>query len=157
MADLRAAVESRGHAHVRTHIQSGNVLFTSSKPASVEIATDIAYAITARNGLTVPVIVRPIADLVVALEQSPFPGGAPANTFVAFLDRTPTAAEAGALETERFLPDRFELIGADLHQLCPNGAGNTKMTLGYFEKRLNCRGTARNLNTIAKLIGLAAT
>ena len=60
------------------------------------------------------------------------------------------------LEPERFLPDRFELHGSDLHLLYPNGSGRSKMTLDYFEKRLDVKGTARNLNTVAKLIELSA-
>ena len=59
------------------------------------------------------------------------------------------------LERDRFLPDRFEVIGSELYGYYPNGAGRSKMTLDYFEKRLHVRGTARNLNTVAKLIELA--
>jgi uncharacterized protein (DUF1697 family) len=59
------------------------------------------------------------------------------------------------LEPDRFVPDQFEVVGAELFAHYPNGAGRSKMTLDYFEKRLGVRGTARNLNTVAKLVELS--
>jgi uncharacterized protein (DUF1697 family) len=53
------------------------------------------------------------------------------------------------------MPDRFALIGGELYLHYPSGAGRSKMNLDYFEKRLGVRGTARNLNTVAKLIELS--
>jgi len=41
-------------------------------------------------------------------------------------------------------------------RLYANGAGRSKMSLDYFEKRLRWRGTARNLNTVAKLIEISS-
>ena len=38
--------------------------------------------------------------------------------------------------------------------LMPNGMGRTKLTIDYFEKRLGTQGTARNWNTVNKLLDL---
>jgi uncharacterized protein (DUF1697 family) len=37
----------------------------------------------------------------------------------------------------------------------PNGAGRSKFNGAYYDKRLGVPGTARNLNTVAKLADLA--
>ena len=71
------------------------------------------------------------------------PDDAEGSRLITFLSEAPTAADAQRLEPERFLPDRFELHGSDLHLLYPNGAGRSKMTLDYFEKRLHVKGTAQ--------------
>jgi hypothetical protein len=36
----------------------------------------------------------------------------------------------------------------------PNGAGRSKLTIDYFEKRLGVRATARNWKTVTKLLEL---
>lgn len=58
MADLRNLIEGLGHADVRTHLNSGNVVFTASKQLNEVLATDIQTAITSTLDLDVPVIVR---------------------------------------------------------------------------------------------------
>ena len=66
------------------------------------------------------------------------------------------AVSLATLERDRFTPDRFQLLGSEIYMHYPTGVGRSKMTLDYFEKRLGgVRGTARNLNTVSKLIELA--
>ena len=50
--------------------------------------------------------------------------------------------------------DRFHLDGRELYLHLSNGAGRSKLTLGYIERRLGVRGTARNWNTVLKLLEL---
>ena len=75
---------------------------------------------------------------------------------ITFLSEAPSPGDVATLEPDRFAPDRFVLIGGELFGHYPNGAGRSKMNLDYFEKRLHVRGTARNLNTVAKLIELSS-
>ena len=55
--------------------------------------------------------------------------------------------------TAKLIP---EVIGREMFVHFPNGAGRSKFTTDYFERRLGVGGTARNLNTVRKLIDLAA-
>ncbi|MEY2444721.1 MAG: hypothetical protein QOE00_1301 [Ilumatobacteraceae bacterium] len=156
MADLRALMTSLGHAGVVTYIQSGNAVMTSQRTDRRALAAEICAAIDDAHGLSVSAVLRTPAELRSALASYPFADDAAGSRLITFLADVPTAADAARLEPERFLPDRFELRGSDLHLLYPNGAGRSKMTLDYFEKRLRVRGTARNLNTVTKLIELSA-
>ena len=156
MAELRSLLESLGHTEVVTYIQSGNIVLTSPNTNRAAVAAEICAGIEHAHGLSVSAVLRTPAELRRALAASPFtavPNGS--GVHITFLSAEPAPEDAAHLEPERFLPDRFELRGSELHMHYPNGAGRSKMTLDYFEKRLRVRGTTRNLNTIAKLIELS--
>lgn len=155
MADLRALMTELGHAGVATYIQSGNAVMTSPRKDRAALAAEICAGIERAHGLSVSAILRTPRELRAALAKYPF-GDGDGSQMIAFLSDAPAAADVAKLEPDRFLPDRFELHGSDLHLLYPNGSGRSKMTLDYFEKRLRVKGTSRNLNTVAKLIDLAA-
>jgi uncharacterized protein (DUF1697 family) len=156
MADLRAALESLGHTEVATYIQSGNAVMTTSRRAGRQaLADELARALAERTGMDVVPILRTPQELRDAVAENPFSGAEPARVIVAFLSVRPTRENVARLEPERFTDERFELRGSELFIHYPNGMGRSKLTLDYIEKRLGVRGTARNLNTVRKLIELA--
>ena len=155
MADLRDLVGSLGHTGVSTYIQSGNIVLTSPRSDRSVIATEICAGIETSFGPKVSAVLRTPAEMRAALANNPYTTGyEPKHVYITFLSDTPTPEDVALLERDRFLPDRFEVIGSELYGCYPQGSGRSKMTLDYFEKRLHVRGTARNLNTVAKLIEL---
>jgi uncharacterized protein (DUF1697 family) len=70
MADLREAVEAVGHTDVTTYIQSGNVLFTSTRPRA-EIESELEKRLERRFGFPLVVVVRSHAQLRAIVEQAP--------------------------------------------------------------------------------------
>ena len=156
MADLRTLMTDLGHSDVSTYIQSGNVIMTSSRSDRTTIAEEISVGIEQAHGLAVSAVLRTPDELRAALAANPFTTESEGSrVLITFLSDSPALADAALLEADRFVPDRFELVGAELFAHYPNGAGRSKMNLDYFEKRLGVRGTARNLNTVAKLIELS--
>jgi uncharacterized protein (DUF1697 family) len=155
MTDLADVFDSLGHVDVRTYIQSGNVVFRSSK-AERTIATALEAAIDTRFGLDIRVMLRSHDELIAIAAGNPFPEAAaePKRLHVVFLDRAPAKGAIGRVEPERSPGDSFELAGRDLYLHLPDGAGRTTLTLGYLEKRLGVAGTQRNWNTLLKLIAL---
>ena len=157
MADLRVVMTSLGHVDVSTFIQSGNVILTSSRSDRTTIATEISAAIEEAHGLNVTAVLRTPHELTASLAANPFrTEPEPSRVLVTFLSEAPSPVDIAKLEPDRFVPDRFELVGRELYAHYPNGAGRSKMSLDYFEKTLRVRGTARNLNTVTKLIELSA-
>lgn len=156
MADLRKLMTRLGHTGISTYIQSGNVVVTSSGSDRAAMAAEICGGIRASFDLAVSAVLRTPDELRAALAANPFPAE-PDGTkvLIMFLSGVPSSDDVARLEPDRFVPDRFELLGSELYGHYPNGAGRSKMTLDYFEKRLKVRGTARNLNTVAKLIELS--
>jgi uncharacterized protein (DUF1697 family) len=157
MSDLRDVLTSLGHSDVSTYIQSGNVVVTSPRSDRTSMAAEIRSAIEHAHGLAVSAVLRTPDELRAALAANPFTSESDATrVLITFLSDVPSPDDVALLEPDRFVPDRFELVGSELFGHYPNGAGRSKMTLDYFEKKLHVRGTARNLNTIAKLIQLAS-
>ncbi len=157
MADLRNAMTGLGHTAVSTYIQSGNIVLTSPGTDTAQLAAEICGAVKSTFGLSVSAVLRTHDELRAALAANPFEGEEGTRVLIMFLSDVPAPEDVALLEPDRFLPDRFELVGSELYGLYPNGAGRSKMTLDYFEKRLHVRGTGRNLNTVAKLIELSAS
>jgi uncharacterized protein (DUF1697 family) len=162
MADLRQLTTDLGHTDVATYIQSGNLVFTTDRAARTVAARDtiarqLSSAIDERHHLKVSVMVRTVDELRKALAAVPFLGDEPdsAKLMIVFLSGRPTAKAIASLDADRFAPDRFHVIGREMFVHFPNGAGRSKFTTDYFEKRLGVSGTARNLNTVRKLIDLA--
>jgi uncharacterized protein (DUF1697 family) len=156
MADLRTLMTDLGHSEVSTYIQSGNIIMTSSLSDRATIANEISVGIEQAHGLAVSAVLRTPDELRAALAANPFTRESErSRVLITFLSDNPAPGDVASLEADRFVPDRFELVGAELFAHYPNGAGRSKMNLDYFEKRLRVRGTARNLNTVAKLIELS--
>ena len=156
MPALRAMFESLGHERVTTYIQSGNVCFTTAMelPAPVELATEIECGILATFGLDVRVTLRARADLVRLAGVNPFLDieADHAKLHVVFLAATPTSEAIGLLDPSRFAPDVFAVVGREMFIRYPNGAGQSRLTLDYIERRLGTHGTARNWNTVNHLL-----
>lgn len=147
MADLRALCEAAGYREVRTYIQSGNVVLASPGTAA-EVKLDLEARLAAHMGKPVGVLVRTPDELVRLVEAVPWPE-APGNRVMAlFLDDPPAAdlLEGWAI------PGGEALALAEREVLAhfPDGMGRTKLKLPHAD-----RGTARNLNTVRKLIELA--
>jgi len=88
MPALRAMTEELGYTDVATYINSGNLIFrTSKKAATVERALSGAIADT--FGLTIDVMVRTEAQLKKVLDDNPYPDANPSQLTVAFLAKAP--------------------------------------------------------------------
>ena len=152
MAELRELCLTLGWKDVRTYIQSGNVVFRANRPDPDALAASIRD----RFGFDVPVVLRSARGLIAARGASPWSREASTskNVHVMFLSRKPAARAVVRLDPDRSPPDRFAVVGSEVHLDCPNGA-RTKLTVDWFERSLGVRATARNWRTLEKLIELS--
>ncbi|HEY4868864.1 MAG TPA: DUF1697 domain-containing protein, partial [Candidatus Dormibacteraeota bacterium] len=72
MSDLRALLEALGYGDVRTHLQSGNAIFTTGRGAESKLEQQISARISADLGLDVSVLVRTSAELAAVAAGNPF-------------------------------------------------------------------------------------
>ncbi len=158
MADLRALVEGLGHESVRTHLQSGNVVFDSPKRSAKPLEAAIEQAIAAELGMDVTVMVRRSDELAAVVAASPFGGRThdPKQIHVAFLSEKPKTAAVKGFGIEEFAPDELRVIGREAHLLYPDGYARTKLTNAVLEKQLGVRATSRNWRTVTALADLTA-
>jgi uncharacterized protein (DUF1697 family) len=156
MAELRSALSGIGLEDVATYIQSGNVVFRSSRDAE-HLALAIERGILETFELDVRVVLRTRAELVEIADRNPFvaDGADLAKLHVVFLDREPDAGAVSELDPGRSPPDEFELRSREIYLHLPNGMGRTKLAGDYFERKLGVAATARNWNTVLRLVELA--
>lgn len=145
MADLRQLCEELGWSDVRTHLQSGNVLFEASGTRQV-LERQLTEGIRERFGLDITVMVRTPQELQEALDRNPYSSEDPTRVLLGFFDKAPT----GTLEAPPG-DDRFTIAGDVLYLDLPHGAGRTKLGNAFFEKKLGCRVTTRNLRVVQAL------
>ncbi len=158
MADLRALLEGLGHESVKTHLQSGNVVFMSPKRSDASLAAAIEKAIAAELGMDVSVMVRRSAELAAVVGAAPYGGRTSDHKrlHVAFLSEKPRAAAVKGFGIEEFAPDEMTVIGREAYLLYPDGYARTKLTNAVIEKRLGVRATSRNWRTVEALAELTA-
>ena len=155
MADLRATLGSVGLENVATHIQSGNVVFDVAPDGPVDEATlaaIIAHAVADQHELRVPVVVRPLDEIAIVTESHPDdPGEVPPNWLLVFvLDGPVVLAESP--DAARFRPDRWTLGEREVYVTYPEGSARSKLTIDVFEQAFGVTATARNLNTLRKIV-----
>ena len=158
MADLRELLAGLGYYAVTTYLQSGNAVFSTSGSESAALAAVIEKRVAEKFGAPVRVLVRTGPELADVVGASPLPGGPqnPSRFFVAFLSAAPDPAAVREIEAEEFGADRIWINGAEAYLWCPNGAADTTLTHNFVEKHLGVTATARNWNTVTKLVSLTS-
>lgn len=73
MAELRTLLTELGHGDVRTHLQSGNAVFSSASDDENALAAELERAIEKRFGFPVPCLVRDGGYLAAVAAACPFP------------------------------------------------------------------------------------
>ena len=155
MADLRALLEEAGYDDVRTHLQSGNVVLASGSPPS-KVAREVERLVAKRFGVDALVIVRTRDELAKVVELDPLGNVATnrARYLVSFLERKPAAKTVRELEAEDVAPERFVVEGRELYAWHPGGVQRSKLNR-LVERKLGVAATARNWNTVVRLLELA--
>lgn len=147
MARLKALCEQLGFTNVRTVIASGNVIL-ASRLGAAQVRKRLADALEQEMGKPVGVLVRTPAELRAVLAAQPFGKRDGARCVVMFLDGP---APRDAIETARGRSDEEIHLGRqELYVHYPSGQGTSKLRIPAA-----ATGTARNLNTVAKLVELA--
>jgi uncharacterized protein (DUF1697 family) len=155
MADLKAAMEETGFADVATVAASGNVLFDHPRAADGKLEHEIAELVKDRFGIATFAAVRTKAELEAALEESPFAGkGEDKFVHVHFLAGQPTKAQFADLLADHASRGAEKLAPGTraLHIDFVDSVGASKLTGALIEKRLGCKGTARNVRSIKRII-----
>jgi uncharacterized protein (DUF1697 family) len=154
MPALRAAVEELGHTAVRTYINSGNVVLTTTQRSEAAVRKGLEQALEEAFGFTVPVVLRSREQLQAVLKNNPFEGADPKHLHVTFLDRDPGAAAKRAVDPDAFEPERYEVRGRDVYLHLPDGLGRSKLAGALAKKDFGVVGTTRTWATTQKLAAL---
>jgi uncharacterized protein (DUF1697 family) len=161
MPALKAMFEQLGFEPVHTVLQSGNVVFGAKSAKLPVLANTISAAMEEELKATPDVILRTTADMREIVARNPFPAEAkndPGHLLVQFLAGTAADKAAKAkLEARANPPEKFVISQREVYIHYAHGAGRSKLGGLAMDKALGTRGTARNWNTILKLLTLAET
>ncbi len=156
MRDLVAILEELGCTRVETYIQSGNAVFEATAATAQTLTEAVPASIEARLGFRPPVILRTRTELDAVRAGSPFPAERAEWLHVGFLASRPAPEALAALESGRFAPDEFAVVGSEVYLYYPNGLGRSKMTNDYFDRTLKTVSTVRNWRTVETLASMLA-
>jgi uncharacterized protein (DUF1697 family) len=158
---LRALYESLKLQDCRTYIQSGNAIFRTKETIAAQIGKKIQTAIERECGFRCEVILRTTAELRKAIAANPFAdrkGIEPGKLHISFLATEPDAdawTKLMGLLKLKPVPEELHLADRDLFIYFPNGAGQSKLPWASLEKTLKTPGTARNWNSVTKMLEIA--
>lgn len=149
MADLKSMCEDAGFSGVKTYIASGNVLFTSPLKSN-QVKKLLEKRLQDYAGKPVGVVVRTASELADVLAANPFPKSAPNRTVAIFLDEPPPADALNGISGHK--DEELSLGSREIYVHYGAGMADSKLKIPVAKS-----GTARNMNTIAKLVALSST
>jgi uncharacterized protein (DUF1697 family) len=149
MADLKAIAAELGLEHPQTFIASGNLLFASAEPEE-KLRRMLEERLQAHMGKNVRVMLRTAGEMDAVVRGNPFPDATGNQVQVFFLNEPPPPE---LLETVRNKADD-ERVAAGVREVFvaygERGIGRSRLRVPAAEA-----GTARNMNTVARLAELA--
>jgi uncharacterized protein (DUF1697 family) len=160
MLALRDLLGELGLARVKSLLQSGNLVFESERQTGASLERLLEKETAARLEVSADYIVRSVAELEKAVTHNPFPKEAkkaPNHLVVMFLKTAPAAKDVETLRASIQGPEILGCHGKQLYVVYPDGIGRSKLTGAVIEQKLASRGTARNWNTVQKLLAMCYT
>jgi uncharacterized protein (DUF1697 family) len=152
MAELRAMLEKIGCAGVKTYVQSGNAVFSTTLGVPA-VTTAIESALERYMGRPIATTLRTGKQLQAVIAGNPFVDVAtkPAYLCVTFLSHAPKPAELAPLHAKDWSPELVKVAKTEIYTWYPNGQGTSPLAAQLGKLPLRGAVTTRNWNTVLKL------
>ncbi|MBJ8325539.1 DUF1697 domain-containing protein [Streptococcus pacificus] len=152
MSYLVTILEEIGFQKVRSHIQSGNLIFQTSR-SQKETAALIQQTIKAKIGADLSVIIKTVEDCQNAISNNPFNDSYDSTRVHLVFTNDSWEEEAQAkIEGTDFGQEEL-VVGSDCFYLyLPKGAPKKKLNTNFLEKNLGITATMRKIAVIDKLL-----
>ena len=157
MSELAAVFRELGFSEVKTLLRSGNVVFESGGALPEDAASVIEAAVLAATGVSSSVLLLDRDRFLAIAEQNPLQGATidGSKLFVTFLS-SPSALSPVTIEepdAAALLPEILRLGDGAIYQWFPDGSMQTRVPKSFW-KQFQTPVTARNWNTVTKLVGM---
>ena len=149
MERLRALFEEMAFQNVETFIASGQVIFDARSGTPAKLEAKIEKHLRAALGYDVATFIRTPAQLRKVAERARDEDGA---LYVCFTRAEPGKAALEQLASYNNSVDTFEVHGSEVYWYCRKKLSETKFTGALLEKILGMPATARNVNTVHRLV-----
>ncbi len=157
MVELKALYEKLKFKEVHTFIQSGNVIFKSTK-LETAIIQSIYDGLKKEWNYDVTIIIKTPNQLRKILDGNPFLENRAEDIkklYVTFLEEAPPRKLIN--EIKDFKPNNEEFVfkGKEIFIFYPENMGTSKIQNNYFERKLNVGATTRNWNSLNRMYSKA--
>ncbi|MGI8483102.1 MAG: DUF1697 domain-containing protein [Thermomicrobiales bacterium] len=151
MADLREIAGSLGWTEISTHLNTGNLFFTTDETDEVALGSQLTNAIADRMNFAPPTLVRTLTELqrAAAFCRKAFPHELDKQVAIAFLSERPSSPIDDLLQgevEEHCGNERFVAL------FYPNGQGKSRLDAARLERLLGVTVTVRGILTVEALI-----
>ncbi|SMH49547.1 DUF1697 domain-containing protein [Mesorhizobium australicum] len=152
---LREKLTEAGFKKVATYINSGNALLASGKGRET-VRKEVAAICKAEFGFDKDIHVVTREEWAELIAKNPFPGAAEVPKFLhaAVLAGDPPKGAVEKLREVAKEGERIEVVDRVAYLHTPHGFGTSKLA-EKFDKGIGVANTARNWNTVAKLMEMA--
>ncbi|KGE19508.1 DUF1697 domain-containing protein [Paenibacillus wynnii] len=157
MQDLKLLFQSLELDHVRTYIQSGNVIFESNNHEIELLGGLIELRIKEVYGFQVSVILRTLEELAQVIENNPFDLPEQEDykrLYVSFLTSEPSTEALEKLQPYMDGPDKLRFVGKEMYAFYEVSVSQSALFKVPMDKMLGMPATSRNWNTVNKLVAL---
>jgi uncharacterized protein (DUF1697 family) len=156
MAELRALVTDLGYQHVRTLLNSGNVVYSAPNTGPAEAAARIEGGLGARLGVRARVTVLTATELAAVVAENPLRAVCdnPSRLLVAFLTDPADRTRLEPLVRDDWGTESLALGTRVAYMWCPDGLLASRLPEAIGQA-LGDGVTTRNWSTVTKLHGLA--
>lgn len=155
MADLRTFLEGLGLGDVKTLLASGNAVFDADEKDAGKLEARLEKEAKAELGLDTGWLLRSHAELAAIVKANPFPDAAEVhpNHLLVHFHREPFPKDL----LDGFAhdgPERLAAQGRELFVDYPDDVGHSKLPQSMNKAKFPKLATARNWNTVLKLVEL---
>ena len=107
-------------------------------------------------GFEVSVIVKTHEELQIIFDASPFSNEKKEKSYFIILNKIPDSELVEQVSKISYENEAFVIIDKCLYFFSVSGYGQEKFNMNSFERKLKVTGTARNYNTIVKLLSMSS-
>lgn len=158
MAELRDVLTEAGFGDVATVAASGNVILISESDSAM-LEVQLESLVERHFGFKSCTMVRSKAEVKAAIDENPFHGTGPQHgsdkmVHSIFLSQQPAQSAVDALIADHASrgSERLALGDRVLFLDYVHGVGVSDLSNKTLERRLKCRGTARNMNSLKNIL-----
>jgi uncharacterized protein (DUF1697 family) len=158
MDDLKKVFTSLKLRDPQTYVQSGNVIFKTDERDLDKLRRNLETAIHKKFGFQSDAILRTAKDLREVIAQNPFAKRKdihPSKLLVTFFSADPGEAARRQTRAIKCDPEELFVEGREAYIYFPDGAGRSKLNWSLIPKTLKVQGTARNWNSVTKMLEIA--
>ncbi|MGB1309075.1 MAG: DUF1697 domain-containing protein [Oceanihabitans sp.] len=154
MATLREILTEAGFTNVKTYIQSGNIALESAIKSKTNIETKIQKCIEENFGFNVSVLATTQKELQLIFDSCPFSIEQKKASYFFLLHNSPNIELVKIASEKEYENEEYLILNNCIYYYFEKGLGKAKFNANYFERKLNTFATARNYNTMQKLLSL---